>query len=61
LSLKNKFNIDILINNVAIDPKGMQFLKVLGISQISNCDYEKWGNYWKFTDLSLSKLLLEKF
>ena len=29
---------------------------VSGISQISRYDMDRWGDYWRFTDLSLKKL-----
>lgn len=34
---------------------------VSGISQISRYDMERWGDYWRFTDLSLKKLFAEYF
>ncbi len=34
---------------------------VSGISQISRYDMDRWGNYWRFTDLSLKKLFTEYF
>ncbi|TGL59768.1 methyltransferase domain-containing protein [Leptospira ognonensis] len=37
-------------------PGGSALLTVGGISQISKYDYERWGDYWRFTDHSLSKL-----
>ena len=32
-----------------------------GISQISRYDMDRWGDYWRFTDLSLKKLFTEYF
>jgi hypothetical protein len=34
---------------------------VAGISQISRFDMERWGDYWRFTDLSMKKLLKQEF
>ena len=34
---------------------------VSGISQISRYDMDRWGDYWRFTDLSLKKLFSETF
>lgn len=34
---------------------------VAGISQISRYDMERWGDYWRFTDLSVKKLFGEVF
>lgn len=34
---------------------------VSGISQISRYDMDRWGDYWRFTDLSLKKLFAEYF
>lgn len=34
---------------------------VSGISQISRYDMNRWGDYWRFTDLSLRKLFAEYF
>jgi hypothetical protein len=42
--------------------KGGCFLgTVAGISQVSRRDMEKWGDYWRFTNLSLQRLLAEQF
>ena len=32
-----------------------------GISQISRYDMDRWGDYWRFTDLSIKKLFEEYF
>lgn len=34
---------------------------VAGISQISRYDMERWGDYWRFTDLSVKKMFEEIF
>ena len=38
-------------------PGGHALITVAGISQISRYDYVRWGDYWRFTDQSLRKLL----
>ena len=37
--------------------KGVALVTVAGISQISRYDMDRWGDYWRFTDLSMKKLL----
>jgi SAM-dependent methyltransferase len=37
-------------------PGGVLLLTASGISQISRYDMERWGDYWRFTSLSLRKL-----
>ena len=44
-----------------LNPDGHLILTVSGISQISNYDYDRWGDFWRFTDLSIMKLLCKKF
>jgi SAM-dependent methyltransferase len=39
-----------------LKPGGALLLTVPGITQISRFDYERWGQYWSFTDLSVRKL-----
>ena len=34
---------------------------VSGTSPISRADYERWGDYWRFTDLSAQKLFARYF
>lgn len=34
---------------------------VSGISQISRYDMDRWGDYWRFTDLSIRKLMESVF
>jgi len=34
---------------------------VAGLSQISRFDMERWGDYWRFTDLSIKKMFEEVF
>jgi len=39
-----------------IKPGGVFLCTVSGISQISRYDMDRWGDYWRFTDLSIRKL-----
>ena len=40
---------------------GVALVTVSGISQISRYDYERWGDYWRFTDISIKKAFEEVF
>ncbi len=40
---------------------GVALVTVSGISQISRYDMERWGDYWRFTDLSILKAFEEVF
>ena len=40
---------------------GVLLATVPGISQISRFDMDKWGDYWRFTNLSARRLLEEPF
>jgi SAM-dependent methyltransferase len=42
-------------------PNGKAVITVAGLSQISRYDMDRWGDYWRFTDKSLAKLLSEVF
>jgi hypothetical protein len=42
-----------------LKPNGILLATVAGISQISRYDMDRWGDYWRFTDLS-AKLLFEE-
>ena len=42
-------------------PGGRFIGTVSGISQISRYDMDRWGDYWRFTTLSLQRLLGESF
>jgi hypothetical protein len=44
-----------------LHPGGVFLGTVSGISQISRYDMDRWGDYWRFTDLSLKKSLGEAF
>lgn len=38
-------------------PKGVALITVAGLCQISRYDMDRWGDYWRFTDLSLRSTL----
>lgn len=40
---------------------GVALITVSGLSQISPYDYPRWGDYWRFTDQSLSRLFADVF
>jgi SAM-dependent methyltransferase len=42
-------------------PGGVLLGTVSGISQVSRYDMERWGDYWRFTPLSMKMLLGEAF
>lgn len=44
-----------------LQPGGVLLLTCPGISQMSSYDRVQWGEYWRFTTMSLSKLLAEVF
>lgn len=45
----------------ALKNEGVLLCTVNGISQVSRYDMERWGDYWRFTTLSLDKLLSSRF
>lgn len=45
----------------ALKPGGILLATVPGISQISRYDMDRWGDYWRFTNLSITKLFCEFF
>jgi len=42
-------------------PDGVLLTTVPGISQISRFDMDRWGEYWRFTTLSMKRLLEDVF
>jgi len=44
-----------------LKPGGVALITVNGICRICRPDYELWGDYWRFTSLSLRRLLEEAF
>ena len=47
--------------HAALKPEGVVLATVPGISQISRHDMERWGDFWRFTSLSASRLFEEAF
>jgi SAM-dependent methyltransferase len=45
----------------ALTPGGVLLLTAPGISQISRYDMDRWGDFWRFTDLSIQRLFTEVF
>ncbi len=45
----------------ALRPGGVVLATVPGISQISRYDMDRWGDFWRFTDLSTRRLFEEAF
>ena len=43
----------------ALTPGGKLLVSASGISQISRFDYDRWGEYWRFTEMSLEKISLQ--
>ena len=41
--------------------EGVALVTVSGISQISRYDMDRWGDYWRFTDLSIKNAFAEVF
>jgi SAM-dependent methyltransferase len=44
-----------------LKPGGVLLATIPGISQISRYDMDRWGEYWRFTTLSVRKLAEEEF
>ncbi len=44
-----------------LKPGGVLLLTVPGISQLCRPDFDIWGDYWRFTSLSVRRLLEEAF
>lgn len=42
-------------------PGGVALVTVPGISQISRYDMDRWGDYWRFTDLAAHRLFADVF
>ncbi|MBU6461141.1 MAG: glycosyltransferase [Bradyrhizobium sp.] len=45
----------------ALRPGGVALVTVPGISQISRYDMDRWGDYWRFTDVSARRLFSDVF
>jgi SAM-dependent methyltransferase len=44
-----------------LKPNGVLLATMSGISQISRYDMDHWGDYWRFTTLSIQRLFEEEF
>ncbi len=44
-----------------LKPGGVMLVTVAGVCQVSRYDMDRWGDYWRFTDLSLRKIFSEVF
>lgn len=53
------FDLDLAIANMyrILKPGGVALLTVHSIAQISLYDYRNWGEYWRFTDMSIRELV----
>ncbi len=45
----------------ALKPGGILLVTVSGLSQISRYDMNRWGDFWRFTDASASRLFSDVF
>jgi len=57
------YDIHAVVKNIyrLLKPGGTLLLTASGISQISKNDYDNWGEYWRFTKISMEKLMEEVF
>lgn len=57
------YSIHEVIKNIygSLRPGGILLLTASGISQLSMNDYNNWGEYWRFTEQSMRKLMEEYF
>ena len=62
-TLQMIYDIHAAVRNVykLLKPGGVALITGSGISQISMNDYNNWGEYWRFTKLSMERLLEEVF
>jgi SAM-dependent methyltransferase len=44
-----------------LKPGGILLVTIAGISQVSRFDMDRWGDYWRFTTLSIRRLFDEVF
>lgn len=47
--------------NYVLKDNGTALVTVSGISQLSPYDYPRWGDYWRFTDMSIKRLFERYF
>ncbi len=57
------YHIETAVRNLEriLKPSGVLLVTLSGISQISRYDMERWGEWWRFTDLSAERLFKEVF
>lgn len=62
-TLQHIYDIQAVVQTVydLLNPQGIVLCTVPGISQISRYDMDRWGDYWRFTSLSLRRLWEETF
>ncbi len=62
-TLQHVFEVRAAIANTqrALKPGGVLLATVPGISQISRYDMDRWGDFWRFTSLSVRRLLETAF
>lgn len=62
-TIQTIYDIHAVVRNMhrLLKPGGTVLITAHGISQISKNDYDNWGEYWRFTKLSMERLLEEAF
>lgn len=62
-TLQHIYDIKAVVQTVydLLSPEGVVLCTVPGISQISRYDMDRWGDYWRFTSMSLRRLWGESF
>lgn len=57
------YDIHSVVRNIKklLRPGGAALITASGISQISRNDYDNWGEFWRFTKMSMQKLLEDVF
>jgi len=45
----------------ALKPGGVLLASIPGISQVCRYDMDRWGDYWRFTDAAVRRLLTDEF
>lgn len=47
--------------HIILSEGGVALVTVPGVSQISRYDMDRWGDFWRFTDMSVRRLFAEEF
>jgi SAM-dependent methyltransferase len=57
------YDVNAAISNChsALKPGGVMLATLSGIGQITRYDYDRWGDYWRFTDLTAKRLFGDCF